>query len=231
MGLLYFFESTAKLNEQGYVHSCLSLYNALKGSRSLSIREIWKIPGEHKLIGVISVDSPGELDSWVASSYEHLVNGISTVFTPLRPYEDFAANVGDWLEEDTNISLVHCVPKNGLHYFLTFTVEYEGMTQEDLFKVWFEEGKAALGAKKSGIVRDLWKVVAQRKVFAIVCVEKPGDLDKISFELPVMKKMGDKVQITCKSIRQADDWMREVREIEKEQFRMSSSRLSTAENR
>lgn len=51
-----------------------------------------------------------------------------------------------------------------------------------------------------------------------MCVEKPGDLDKISFELPVMKKMGDKVQITCKSIRQADDWMREVREIEKEQF-------------
>ena len=43
MGLLYFFESTAKLNEQGYVHSCLSLYNALKGSRSLSIREIWKV--------------------------------------------------------------------------------------------------------------------------------------------------------------------------------------------
>ena len=72
------------------------------------------------------MDSPGELDSWVASSYEHLVNGISTMFTPLRPYEDFAANVGDWLEEDTNISLVHCVPKNGLHYFLTFTVEYEG---------------------------------------------------------------------------------------------------------
>ena len=64
-----------------------------------------------------------------------------------------------------------------------------------------------------------------------MCVEKQGDLDKISFELPVMKKMGDKVQITCKSIRQADDWMREVREIEKEQFRMSSSRLSTAENR
>ena len=51
-----------------------------------------------------------------------------------------------------------------------------------------------------------------------MCVEKPGDLDKISFELPVMKKMGDKVQITCKSIRQADDWIREVREIEKERF-------------
>lgn len=39
-----------------------------------------------------------------------------------------------------------------------------GMTQQDLLTVWAEEGKAALDAKKSGIILDLWKVVAQRKV-------------------------------------------------------------------
>ena len=38
------------------------------------------------------------------------------------------------------------------------------MSQEDLFKVWAEEAKAALGAKKKGTVVDLWKVVAERKV-------------------------------------------------------------------
>lgn len=214
MELLYFFESTAQLDDD-YHDSCLSLYNAFKSSHTgeiWKIREIWKIPGEHKLIGVISVDSPGRLDSWAESSWEHLVNGISTVFTPLRPYEDFAANVRDWLKEDVNISPEYCPSKSGLHYFLTFTVEYEGMTQEELFKVWIDEAKAALEAKKSGTILDLWKVVAQRKVFAIVCVEKPGDLDQISFELPIMKKMGDKVHITCKSIRQADDWMKEVEE-------------------
>lgn len=47
-------------------------------------------------------------------------------FTPLRAYEDFAATVGDRLGEESNISLVECVPRTGLHYFLTFTVEYEG---------------------------------------------------------------------------------------------------------
>ena len=39
-----------------------------------------------------------------------------------------------------------------------------GMSQEDLFKVWAEEAKAALGAKKKGTVVDLWKVVGERKV-------------------------------------------------------------------
>ena len=34
------------------------------------------------------------------------------------------------------------------------------------------------------------------QIFAIMCVEKPGDLDQISFQLPIMKKMGDKVYST-----------------------------------
>lgn len=38
------------------------------------------------------------------------------------------------------------------------------MTQQDLLSVWAEEAKEALGAKKSGIILDLWKVVAERKV-------------------------------------------------------------------
>ena len=47
--------------------------------------------------------------------------------------------------------------------FINF-VSSSGMTQEDLFRIWREEAKAALDAKKSGTVLDLWKVVAQRKV-------------------------------------------------------------------
>ena len=43
-------------------------------------------------------------------------------------------------------------------------VSSSGMTQEDLFRMWREEAKAALDAKKSGTVLDLWKVVAERKV-------------------------------------------------------------------
>ena len=38
------------------------------------------------------------------------------------------------------------------------------MTQQDFLRVWAEEGKAALEAKKTGSILDLWKVVAERKV-------------------------------------------------------------------
>ena len=52
------------------------------------------------------------------------------------------------------------VTKAFICLFLFFTA----MTQNDLLQVWAEEGKAALEAKKSGMVLDLWKVVAERKV-------------------------------------------------------------------
>ena len=51
-------------------------------------------------------------------------------------------------------------------FFIFFPIS--GMTQEDLFKIWSEEAEAALGAKKKGIVLDLWKVVAQRKVRSLL---------------------------------------------------------------
>jgi len=39
------------------------------------------------------------------------------------------------------------------------------MTQQDLLTIWAEEAKKALDAKKTGIILDLWKVVAERKVW------------------------------------------------------------------
>ena len=39
------------------------------------------------------------------------------------------------------------------------------MTQQDLLTVWAEEAKEALDAKKSGVILDLWKVIAERKVY------------------------------------------------------------------
>ena len=41
------------------------------------------------------------------------------------------------------------------------------MTQHDFLQIWAEEGKAALDAKKTGTILDLWKVVAQRKVTSV----------------------------------------------------------------
>ena len=52
------------------------------------------------------------------------------------------------------------------------------------------------------------------QVFAIICVDDPGDLDKISLDLPIMKKLGDKVHITCKSICHVTKWIDDLEQID-----------------
>lgn len=98
-------------------------------------------------------------------------------------------------------------------YLLNFTVEYsEGMGQQGLFSIWAEEAGAALGAKEAGVVVDLWKVVGERKVVAVVDVEGPDMLDQILFDLPIMRKMGNHVQVDVKSLRRYEDFAEDVKE-------------------
>lgn len=97
-------------------------------------------------------------------------------------------------------------------YRLDFTVEYDAsMGQQGLFSIWAEEAEAALGAKSAGVVVDLWKIVGERKVLAIVNVETPDMLDQILFDLPIMQKMGHLVQVDVKSIRRYEDFAADVK--------------------
>lgn len=98
-------------------------------------------------------------------------------------------------------------------YRLDFTVEYDSaMQQQGLFGIWAEEADAALGAKSAGVVKDLWKIVGERKVLAIVDVATPDDLDRILFDLPIMQKMGHHVQVDVKSLRRYEDFAADVKE-------------------
>lgn len=96
-------------------------------------------------------------------------------------------------------------------YHLAFKVEYaDSQTQHDLFTIWAEEAKVALGAKAAGVVVDLWKVVGERRVFAVVNVDSPDVLDQILFDLPIMKQHGQHVQIEVKSLRRYEDFAADV---------------------
>lgn len=98
-------------------------------------------------------------------------------------------------------------------YLLNFTVEYsDAMGQQGLFSIWAEEADAALGAKEADVVVDLWKIVGERKVVAVVNVESPDMLDQILFDLPIMQKMGHHVQVEVKSLRRYEDFAADVKE-------------------
>lgn len=98
-------------------------------------------------------------------------------------------------------------------YHLDFQVEYPGdMSQQDLFAVWVEEADAALAAKQAGTVVDLWKCVGMRRVIAIVDVPSVDILDRILLDLPIMKKMGQYVQVEVTSLRRYEDFAADLRD-------------------
>ncbi|MEM1383954.1 MAG: muconolactone Delta-isomerase family protein [Pseudomonadota bacterium] len=97
-------------------------------------------------------------------------------------------------------------------FHLEFSVAYgAAMSQADLFEIWAEEAGAALGAKDAGVVVDLWKAVGMRKVFAIVKVDSADMLDQISFDLPIMKRMGQHVDIKVTAVRRYEDFAADVK--------------------
>ena len=98
-------------------------------------------------------------------------------------------------------------------FHLDFNVEYpESMSQKDLFAIWATEADAALGAKEAGIVVDLWKCVGERRVIAIVDVESPDMLDRISLDLPIMKEHGQFIHIDVTPLRRYEDFAADVKE-------------------
>jgi muconolactone D-isomerase len=97
-------------------------------------------------------------------------------------------------------------------YHVDFHVEYPAsMSQKDLFSIWAREAEGALGAKKAGVVVDLWKCVGTRRVIAIVNVEGPDTLDQIMLDLPIMKEHGQHVQVEVTPLRRYEDFAADVK--------------------
>ena len=98
-------------------------------------------------------------------------------------------------------------------FHLDFRVEYSAeMSQNDLFDIWSEEATAAVGAKKAGIVVDLWKAVGDRRVIAVVNVESMEMLDQILLDLPIMKRMGQHVKVDVTALRTYEGFAADVNE-------------------
>jgi muconolactone delta-isomerase len=97
-------------------------------------------------------------------------------------------------------------------YHLDFHVEYpDDMDQQKLFSIWSEEADVALQAKAAGTVIDLWKCVGTRRVIAIVDVAIPDTLDQILLDLPIMQKMGQRVQVEVTPLRRYEDFAADIK--------------------
>ena len=97
-------------------------------------------------------------------------------------------------------------------FLLDFQVEYGAdMSQQDLIAIWATEADAALGAKQKGVIIDLWKCVGERRVVAIVQIDSVDTLDQILFTLPIMKMMGQYVQVKVTPLRRYEDFAADLK--------------------
>lgn len=97
-------------------------------------------------------------------------------------------------------------------YHIDFNLEYPAtMSQQELFAIWSSEADVALAAKKAGTIIDLWKCIGSRRIIAIVQVDDPDTLDRILLDLPIMKQMGQHIQIQVTPLRRYEDFAADMK--------------------
>lgn len=97
-------------------------------------------------------------------------------------------------------------------YHADFHIEYpSSMSQKGFFSIWAQEAEAALGAKKAGLVVDIWKCVGTRRVMAVVNVDSLDTLDQILLDLPIMKQHGQHVQVDVTPLRRFEDFAADLK--------------------
>jgi muconolactone delta-isomerase len=104
------------------------------------------------------------------------------------------------------------VKEETVQYFVQFDVRQPtDMSREQLYAIWLEEARAALGAVDAGMVTNLWKVVGQRSVFAVLDVPDHTSLDQALESLPIIAKLGGSVDTRAYPIRPYSEWAEELR--------------------
>jgi muconolactone delta-isomerase len=97
-------------------------------------------------------------------------------------------------------------------FLLDFDVEYPAtMSQKDFFSIWAREADAALGAKKAGVIVDLWKCVGTRWIVAVLKVDRHDTLDQMLLDLPIMKELGQYVHVDVTPLRRYEDFAADIK--------------------
>ncbi len=92
-------------------------------------------------------------------------------------------------------------------YHVDFHIEYPAsMSQKGFLLYLGRRSRSGLGAKKAGVVIDLWKCVGSRRVVAVANVDSPDTLAKILLDLPIMKEHGQHVRIDVTPLRRFEDF-------------------------
>jgi hypothetical protein len=157
----------------------------------------FKVIGENRLVTVLD----GAIESAVDTLNAAYGDQIEVKCTPLRTYEGFAEHVLGVDKSLTKVVSPRRLGTDGRLFWLVFRVGYRGLNAGDLIATWAREATAALTLRSRGDMEmDLFKVVAQREVHLFAKVPDAEIMDDICFTLPLIKELGDQVELTSKAI-------------------------------
>jgi len=164
-------------------------------------KQRWRAAGERKVYIVLEL-CYSEMDKLMFNSplMKSLGDQVTVTVTELLTYEQFANNTNETISCEKRYNKIDPVTCEGLYFWAEFNVGFTGHTMDDLLRIWSEEADAAIGAKSHGVILDLWKCVGMRRVHALLNFDNIEKLDKMSFDLPIMKKNGENVDLKIKPV-------------------------------
>jgi len=64
-------------------------------------------------------------------------------------------------------------------FFVNVRIDPKNLSFDQMWDVWEKEAEAAIAARSSGKIVNLWKVAGQRRVLAVVDVASHDEMDQI----------------------------------------------------
>jgi hypothetical protein len=179
-----------------------------------SIQYLFKTSGENKIVLVAKTD--GDCLDNLLYCRIHVIrkfaDQIDISVTPIYAYETFANIANNLIASETRYDKIPSVVKeSGKYHLLNIRMEHSSIPYDKFMKIWTDEIAAALTAKQAGIAVNIWKCLAQRRVFVITNIDELPALDTIVLTLPMMKAMGDQMYITAKRLTTFDKFVEQFK--------------------
>lgn len=185
------------------VPKIINQINSLLGDYAKATKCLYKfkVTGEPRIIAVFEVCNVIGLERTVAGLHRMGIFDVSCL--PLISYESFAQMLGT--AESLTLPSTYSLTDAQL-YWLEINVEFPGKSIDELMAIWKTEADAVLSSKViDGLHVDVFKVLAERKVHCfILCPTE--ELDKLTFNLPLMKGNGNGVTIVCRALQRLEDY-------------------------
>ncbi|RDD42994.1 hypothetical protein TrispH2_004048 [Trichoplax sp. H2] len=183
------------------------IQEVLESKKNGTVLQAWKVVGERKAYVVYQAESCDSMDkiSFDSPIMKKLGDQVTIKSSLLRPYYSWYKELKERLSDDSEVledlpSKFDPENAKANYYLVTMDIGYEGLKQEELLKIWYQEALRAVKAKNLGHVVDIFKVTAERLVHIIFNLPNAGALDKLMLNVPLSKEIGDRVKTDIKVV-------------------------------